>query len=316
MTPGSGRQDRSWRRASALDRAQIEVPSSTSVLTWQDVEVPMTRTGRAMRTVLVDGLEIAYTDVGVGPPLVLLHGGMDDSRSWRWQVDGLSDEFRVLAWDAPGCGQSSEPPESWRMPEYADCVKAWLDAVGIEEPNVLGLSWGSTIALELCRRHPGTPRSLVLASAYAGWAGSLPPGEVAARLEGVLAAADLSREELLKGWPGLVSAAASPELVDELASIWADNAASIHPAGYRAMAHSMAEADLREFLPQIMIPTLLLYGELDQRSPLRIAAELRDGIPQAKLVVIPGVGHISNAEAPNEFNERVRAFLRSLGTAH
>jgi pimeloyl-ACP methyl ester carboxylesterase len=245
-----------------------------------------------VREVLVDGLRIAYLDAGAGPPLVLLHGGMDDSRSWRWQVDGLTDEFRVLAWDAPGCGQSSEPPESWRMPEYADCLKAWLDTVGVQRPNVLGLSWGSAIALELYRRHPSVPRSLVLASAYAGWAGSIPPEEVAARLESVLPGADLPREELLKGWPGLPSTAAPPELVEELASIWADNAGSV-----------------------LDIPVLLLYGDLDQRSPLRIARELRDRIPAARLAVIPGTGHVSNAEAPSDFNAHVREFLRSLGPA-
>ena len=270
---------------------------------------------RVMREVLVNGLQIAYWDVGAGPPLLLLHGGIDDSRSWRWQVEGLSDEFRVLAWDAPGCGQSSEPPVGWRMPEYADCLEAWLDAMGIERPNLVGLSWGSTLALELYRRHPRVPRSLVLASAYAGWAGSLPPEEVAARLEGVLAAADLPREEILKGWPGLLSRAASPELIEELTLIWADNAGSVHPTGYRAMAYSMAEADLRDVLPRIDIPVLLLYGELDQRSPFRIAEGLRDRIPSAQLVVIPGVGHVCNAEASKEFNAHVRRFLRSLEPA-
>jgi len=151
-----------------------------------------------------------------------------------------------------------------------------------------------------------------LASAYAGWAGSLPPEEVAARLQGVLAAADLPREELLKGWPGLLSRAASPRLVEELVPVWADNAGSVHPAGYRAMAHSMAEADLRDILPRINIPVLLIYGELDQRSPLQIAEGLRDRIPSAQLMVIPGVGHVCNAEAPKEFNAHVRRFLRSL----
>jgi pimeloyl-ACP methyl ester carboxylesterase len=78
------------------------------------------------------------------------------------------------------------------------------------------------------------------------------------------------------------------------------------------MAHSMAEADLRDVLPRIQVPTLLLYGELDQRSPLQVATELQARIPSAKLVVIPGVGHISNAEAPEAFNACVREMLRSL----
>ena len=86
----------------------------------------------------------------------------------------------------------------------------------------------------------------------------------------------------------------------------------MHPAGYRAMAHSMAEADLRDVLPRIQVPTLLLYGELDPRSPLQVAAELQAHIPAAKLLVIPGVGHVSNAEAPEAFNASVREFLRSL----
>jgi pimeloyl-ACP methyl ester carboxylesterase len=265
-----------------------------------------------MQAALVDGVQIAYSVAGAGPPVVLLHGGMDDRRSWRWQLDGLADEFRVFAWDAPGCGQSSEPPASWRMSDYADCLAAWLQVVGVEQPHVLGLSWGSSVALELYRRHPEVPASLILASAYAGWAGSLPPQEVDARLESVLAAADLPPEELLLGWPGLLSSAASAELVNELAAIWAANAGTVHPAGYRAMAHSMAEADLRDVLPRIEVPTLLLYGELDERSPLQVATELQARIPAAKLVVLPGVGHISNAEAPEAFNACVREFLRSL----
>jgi len=265
-----------------------------------------------MRELQLDDLRIAYVQAGHGPPLVLLHGGLDDSRSWRRQIDGLADEFTVLAWDAPGCGRSSDVPESWRMPDYADALASWLHSIGIEHPHVLGLSWGSSVALELYRRHPQIPRSLILASAYAGWAGSLPPEEVAARLESVLAAADLPREELLKGLPGVFSSRASADLRQELIAIWADNAGSRNPGGYRAMAHSMAEADLRDVLPRIQVPTLLLYGELDERSPLKIANELHARIPSSRLVVIEGVGHLSNVEAPDEFNAHVRQFIRSV----
>jgi len=198
------------------------------------------------------------------------------------------------------------------MADYADCLANLLAVIGIKRPHVLGLSWGSSVALELYRRHPDVPRSLILASAYAGWAGSLPPNEVADRLESVLAAADLPREELLEGWPGLLSATASPDVTEELASIWADNAGTVHPAGYRAMAYSMAEADLREVLPRIEVPTLILHGELDQRAPLAVAADLHAMIPTSKLVVIPGAGHMCNAEAPDEFNAHVREFIRAI----
>ena len=265
-----------------------------------------------MRELRLGDLRIAYTRAGNGPPLILLHGGMDDSRLWRRQVDGLADEFTVLAWDAPGCGRSSDVPESWRMPEYADALAAWLRATGIERPHVLGLSWGSTVALELYRRHPQVPASLILASAYAGWAGSLSPEETAARLEGVLAVADLPLEEVLEAFPGVLSAAAPPGLLEELTVMWADNTGSRKPGGYRAMAHSMAEADLRDVLPRIEVPALLLYGELDQRAPLQVANELHERIPSSQLVVIKGVGHSANVEAPEEFNAHVRTFIRSV----
>lgn len=265
-----------------------------------------------MNEVDVSGLRVAYRHSGEGPPLVLLHGGMEDSRSWRRQLNGLSDEFSVFAWDAPGCGSSSDVPESWRLPDFADALALWLRALDVEHAHVLGLSWGSSVALEFYRRHADIPASLILASAYAGWAGSFPPEEVAARHASVLAAADLPREELLKGWAGLFTNAASSELVEEVLNIAADNSGEIHPGGYRAVAHSMAEADLRDVLPTLALPTLLLYGELDERSPLRVAEDLRGRIPAAELVVIPGVGHLVNAEAPAQFNSQVRRFLRGL----
>jgi pimeloyl-ACP methyl ester carboxylesterase len=267
---------------------------------------------KALKVLRLGDLRIAYTRAGNGPPLVLLHGGMEDSRSWRRQVDGLAGEFTVLAWDAPGCGRSSDVPESWRMPEYADALASWLSATGVERPHVLGLSWGSSVALELYRRNPQVPASLILASAYAGWAGSLSPEQTAARLESVLSAADLPIEEALEAFPGLLSAGAPEGLREELTAMWADNSGGRKPGGYRAMAHSMAEADLREVLSRIEVPTLLLYGELDERSPLRVALELGRQIPSSRLVVIEGVGHSANVEAPEEFNAHVRTFIRSV----
>ncbi len=234
---------------------------------------------------------------------------MEDSRAWKRQLEGLADDFTVYAWDAPGCGHSSDIPETWRFAEFADALAAWLRALDLQRPHVLGLSWGSSLALEFYRRHAEVPASLILASAYAGWAGSLPPAEVAARLSSVLAAADLSREEFSKGWPDFFSRAATPELIGEMMSIAADNSGLVRPGGYRAMAHAMAEADLRDVLPQIRIPTLLIYGELDERSPLHVAGDLHARIPSSVLAVIDGAGHMTNVEAPDEFNARVRRFI-------
>jgi pimeloyl-ACP methyl ester carboxylesterase len=256
----------------------------------------------------VGGLTIAFERSGDGPPVVLLHGGLSDHREWRRQIDGLSDAFSVVAWDAPGCGGSSDPPESFRMPEYADCLASFIGSLALEHPHVLGLSWGSTLALELYRRHPSIPRTLVLTAAYAGWAGSLPAEVVTERLQTTLRDLSLPPERFVRTLlPGLFTKRASAEMTEELVGIMSE----FHPGGARAMLHALAEADLRDVLPAIEIPTLLLYGEEDQRSSLAVAAEMRSRIPGSVLVVIPQAGHQSNIEAAERFNAEVRRFLSS-----
>jgi pimeloyl-ACP methyl ester carboxylesterase len=258
----------------------------------------------------IEGLRIAYERAGEGPPLVLLHGYVGDGRgTWRRQIDELSEEFTVVAWDAPGAGRSSDPPESFRLADYADCLAGFVDALGLRGPHVVGLSFGGGLALELYRRHPTIPKSLVLAGAYAGWAGSLPPEVVELRLRQALELADLPPDQLVRAiLPTLFSESAPGELVDELAA----NMSDFHPAGLRAMARSFAEADLREALPSIDVPTLLLYGDRDVRAPLGVAEDLHAAIPASRLVVMPGVGHVSCVEAAERFNAEVRAFLRSV----
>jgi pimeloyl-ACP methyl ester carboxylesterase len=262
-----------------------------------------------MNQIEVKGLCIAYQRAGEGPPLLLLHGGLSDSREWRRQLEELSDELTVVAWDAPGCGQSSDPPETFRLPEYADCLTGFVDALGLGPPHVLGLSFGAGLALELYRRHPRVPRTLVLASAYAGWAGSLPADVVEQRLHQALWEADLPPDQVVPGYiPGLFTESAPAELIDEVVAIMSE----FHPAGVRAMAHAFAEADLRDVLPRINVPTLLLYGDADQRSPLNVAEDLLARIPTSRLVVMHGVGHQSNIEAAERFNSAVRSFLREV----
>lgn len=261
-----------------------------------------------MDEIEVAGLRIAFERAGEGPPLVLLHGILGDRRVWRRQLDDLSDEFAVVAWDAPGCGRSSDPPETFRLPQYADCLAGFVDALGLRRPHVLGLSLGGALALELYRRHPTVPMTLVLASAYAGWAGSLPAEVVEQRLRQCLREADLPPDQWVPGWiPGLLTESAPGELVAEVVAMMSE----FHRAGYRAMAYALAEADLRDVLPHIDVPTLLLYGDADQRSPLNVAEDLHAEVPASRLVVLPGVGHLSNVEAAAQFNAEVRIFLRS-----
>jgi pimeloyl-ACP methyl ester carboxylesterase len=259
-----------------------------------------------MEQVEVEGLRIAYERAGAGPPLVLLHGYVGDGPTlWRRQLDELCDEFTVVVWDAPGAGGSADPPESFGMAGYADCLAAFIKRLGLERPHVAGLSFGGALALALYGRHPTIPRTLILASAYAGWGGSLPAEVAEQRLQQALRLSELSPEELVATLlPTMFSQSVPPETV-------AASRASMlgfHPAGLRAMARASAE-NLRGILPHVKVPTLLVYGDRDVRAPLAVAEDLHAAIPGSILHVLPGVGHACNIEAPEEFNRVVRAFL-------
>ncbi|MET1088930.1 MAG: alpha/beta hydrolase [Arthrobacter sp.] len=262
-----------------------------------------------MDTVEVHGLRIAYQRVGQGPPLVLFHGAGEDSRIWRPQLEGLSDDFTVFAWDAPGCGQSDDPAPDLSAADLGLLTAGFLRAAVPENPTLLGLSWGSMVALELYRGHPDIPASLVLASAYAGWAGSLPPEEVERRYAQVEAEIGQPPEQFVEDWlPSLFTDKADPAVVAEVAEIMA----GVRPAGMRALLSASGRADYRPVLPAISVPTLLLYGADDQRSPLTVAHELHRRIPASKLAVIPDVGHLAMREAPEAFNTEVRNFLHGI----
>jgi pimeloyl-ACP methyl ester carboxylesterase len=258
--------------------------------------------------VQVGGHSVAYRERGEGPSLVLLHGWPLDGREWNRQLDGLSDEYRVVVWDAPGAGRSSDPPETSRLSDWADWLAEFIDALDLGRSHVAGLSWGGGLALELYQRHPAVVRTLILVSAYAGWAGSLPADVVEERVELMRRNSRLPPDR----WaPGLIRTlladGAPPELADELAAMISE----FHPAATRTALRAFAEADLRNVLPRIDVPTLLLCGERDMRAPREVWGPLHSRIPNSKLVVIREIGHMVDMEAPERCTAEIRGFLRA-----
>jgi pimeloyl-ACP methyl ester carboxylesterase len=264
-------------------------------------------TREQLQSVTVDGMSIAYRQAGQGPALVLLHGFLCDSRCWRQQLAHLSDTFRVIAWDAPGAGSSSDPPNGYTTESYVNGLSAFLDAIGIESAHILGLSWGGILAQEFYRCAAARCRSLVLADTYAGWRGSLPETVWKERLATCLRDASASRETVVaKFLPGVFTEAAPQELRDEFAAIVAE----FHPIGFRLMSLSSAEVDTTALLPRVRIPTLLIWGRDDRRSPLSVAEQFHASIPASELAIIPYAGHLSNMEQPDSFNHHVRKLAR------
>jgi pimeloyl-ACP methyl ester carboxylesterase len=259
-----------------------------------------------MDRVEIEGLNIAYERAGSGPALVLLHGYLGDGPSlWRHQLEGLARDFTVVAWDAPGAGGSSDPAEDLGIDGYARCLAGFIEALGLRSVHLVGLSFGGGLALAFQRRHRGVTRRLVLASAYAGWRGSLDRDAADARLSQAIRLSAVPPPELVEALlPTMFALPVDPVDLEAFRQAML----AVHPAGFRALAHAAAE-DLSDVPPTVEVPTLLVYGDRDERAPLPVAERLHAAISGSRLVLLPGAGHICNVELPERFNEEVRSFL-------
>ncbi|ACV78978.1 alpha/beta fold hydrolase [Nakamurella multipartita] len=254
----------------------------------------------------VGGRRIAFRRAGTGPPVLLVHGAMADSRDWHHQLEAFAPTFTTIAWDAPGCGGSADLPAGHDLDQLVEDLDGFRRALRITGAHVIGHSLGSILSIAFQARHPDAVRSLVLASAYAGWAGSLPPSEVDRRVTLALAdldrpAADAARDMVAT----LLPADAPAALVDEQVAM----VSQARPATTRAMVERFARVDLRPALPGITAPTLLLYGRDDVRAPPWVADALHAAIPGSRLVLLPGVGHSGHVQAPDQWNRVVLEFL-------
>ncbi len=226
---------------------------------------------------------------------------------WQPQLAALADEFTVVAWDQPGAGRSSDVPADFRLADYAHCLASVIEALALGPAHVAGLSWGGTVAQELYRHHPALVVTLIFVDSYAGWKGSLPEEEVRARVAAAHQMLAAPVEQFDPTLPGLFAGDPPAEFVPLLREI----AAGVRREALATQLLLMAEADQRDLLPRIAVPTLLIWGELDVRSPLTVARQFEEAIPDTKLVVIPRAGHVSNLEQPEQFNAAVREFCHT-----
>jgi len=257
----------------------------------------------------VKGLSIGYRRKGKGQTLLLLHGGVSDSRYWERELTEYSQDYEVIAWDAPGCGVSDDPSKGFLLKDFAESLAGLCEALKVSEAVVLGLSFGGGLAIEFAYRYPNLTKGLILVSAYAGWAGSLSPEEVSERLKKGRAQVHMAPEEVADLWlPSLFHSTPTDAMLDHERKIIKD----FHPSGSLIMLEAFAKADLRDVLPKITAPAVLLYGEEDVRAPIHVAKGIHEKLPSSKLVHIPQVGHLVNLEASERFDQEVRKFLDHL----
>ena len=268
----------------------------------------LTRESYPMKTLDVNGVELATVDRGAGVPVVLVHGFPLDHTMWDAQVEALARAYRVIAPDLRGFGRSGVTEGRVTIEQFADDLAALLDGLGVDERVVLcGQSMGGYVAWQFWRKYAPRLRALVLCDTRA-------VGDTPEAARGRLETAD----RVLREGPAPLAEAMLPKLLPESSRKKNPHVAdslrrvilAADPRGIAAAARGMAERpDVTALLGQIRCPTLVLVGRLDRISTPDEMRAIADAIPGSRFVPIAEAGHMSPMENPDAVSAAMLGFL-------
>jgi pimeloyl-ACP methyl ester carboxylesterase len=238
---------------------------------------------------------------GSGPPVLLLHGWGVSSDLFQATIAGLEGSFSLIAPDFPGFGATPPPPAAWAVGDYTAWVVALLDAAGLDRVHIIAHSFGGRVAIKLASQRPERVDKLVLTAC----AGIRP-----ARTAGYWA-----RVATYKTLRRLATSPLAPPGLRAWLSRQAGRRGSTDyqqaTGTVRASFVRVVNEDLRMALPHIQAPTLLIWGDRDDATPLTDAHLMEQLIPDAGLVVFPGAGHYAYLEQSARFCHIVSTFFRA-----
>ena len=261
----------------------------------------------------VGGATTYYEELGAGPPMVLIHGGLVDRRMWDEQFEIFAEQYRVIRYDVRWHGHSIGNGEDHSLEED---LYALLQHLEIDQAAIVGLSLGGRIAIDFTLRHPEMVSALVVVG----------PGLSGFQL--VDTENSDNQSLMIEAW----KSENWDDAVEYFQRNWTDGPSrapeDVDP-GVREKVRKMASENVRlpmdgrgrarrltppaaEVLEQIEAPTLLILGELDMPDIFSIADLITSRVEGAKRVVIPGAAHMVNMEQPEEFNRAVLEFLSNL----
>jgi 3-oxoadipate enol-lactonase len=260
---------------------------------------------------LINGFSIGYDDSGTGPAVCLIHGFPLDRRMWRPQVIALASAgYRVITPDLRGFGESDAPDGPYAMDLFADDMAALLDHLRVERAVVGGMSMGGYVLLNLLERYPERVAAacfIVTRSGADDEAGKERRLGLASEVmkSGPLMVADQFEKILF----ATKTAKARPELVAEVYAWMMEKDARGVAGGLLAMRE---RKDYTDLLKGFHLPALVIGAEEDRAVPADNARTLAEGLPQSRLCIIPGAGHLANLEQPQLFNNCLLEFLKDL----
>ena len=254
-----------------------------------------------------NGVRMRYVDEGPkdATPVVMSHSLSAELAMWAPQADALKDRRRVIRYDTRGHGGTDAPAGPYTLDMLADDAIGLLDALGLDKVHWVGLSMGGMIGQTLALKAPERLLSLTLADTSSGY----PPEAIAgwderirnARANGMEAGVEVTIDRWFS--PGFVTSAGA--VVEGVR----DMIRSTPVEGYCGCGAAIAKLDVTSRLGSITAPTLVICGEDDQGTPLSMSETIRDGVPGAKLVVLPVARHLSNLEDVEGFNAALTQFL-------
>ena len=236
------------------------------------------------------------------PPVLFIHGMGGDRRMWFYQIPEFCSRFATLTVDLRGHGMSSRPDGEWTIADMARDLVRLLRNLGAEKAHLVGLSLGGMVAQQFALDYPYATASLVLADTAAGTPVGF-EGEMQKALQFIEAnsMSAVATERITRAFSDAVDPALRAYFVDQVAHN--------DKSSYVRTARALAQFSAGERLGEIPVSTLVVVGEEDRVTAPALSEDLAARIPGARLVRIPGAGHISNIERPREFNRAVLDFL-------
>jgi 3-oxoadipate enol-lactonase len=261
----------------------------------------------------LNGVSLAYRDIGSGLPIVFIHGHPFNQSMWDPQVSALSGKYRVITFDLRGYGASEVPAvESITLETMAADINALLDRLGIAKAVVAGLSMGGQIAMAFAELYPQRLAALVLAATFS---------------ETDSPEAAISRRAMADRFVKEGSAIPGGEMLPKLlahSSIKRDPALAVTvytmialtpPAGAAAALRGRSQRkDYTPTLKHITAPTIVFGGTEDAYTSVETITRMQQAIPNSQLRIFDGIGHMPNLEATDQFNKQLEGFLSALTT--
>ena len=250
--------------------------------------------------IIIDGLDIQYTEVGTGIPVLLLHGWGSSFDVYKGIMDTLCSRCRLVAVNFPGCGGSETMKTPWTLDDYCNFVLKFMEKVNLHDPIMIGHSHGGRVTLKMAADGMVNPPKIVLLDS----AGLIPKKSLKQKFR-AKSFKVIKRVLTLPGLNGKTEG-----LLNKARRHYGSADYNAAPEVLRKTMVSLVNTDLRNIIGNIKAPTLLIWGENDSDTPLRDAETIKSLIPDCGLCVIKGAGHFSFIEQPYQTAAILDSFIK------